>query len=86
MLIVALFGLLVFASAFASEAVQITNIRSIADGRSPHVIARTSVLEWTIGAIGWLIVVRTQNFGYLVPEVVGLYFGSWFAAARRPSR
>lgn len=76
-------ALLVFASAAAGELVQIVNIRQVAAARpSPHVIARTSVLEWTIGAVGWLIVVKTQNFGFLVPEVLGLYFGSWYGARR----
>lgn len=82
MLLTALLAVLVFVSAFAGEAVQVSNIRSIASGRNPHVIARTSVLEWSIGAVGWLIVVRTQELGYLAPEVVGLYFGSWYAARR----
>lgn len=86
MLLTAFLGILVFASAFAGEAVQVTNMRAIADRASPHVIARTSVLEWSIGAVGWLIVVRTQEFGYLVPEVLGLYLGSWYAARRATLR
>jgi hypothetical protein len=83
-------ALLVFLSAAAGDLVQIFGIRRIAAARpDPHSVARFSVLEWSIGAIGWLIVVKTQDFGYLIPEVLGLYLGSWYAcrhAACIPAR
>lgn len=79
---VAFLAVLVFASAALGELVQIANVRRIARGGGPHVVARLSVLEWAIGAVGWIVVVRTQDLGYLVPEVLGLYAGSWFGARR----
>jgi hypothetical protein len=75
-------ALLVFASAAAGDLVQIFSIRRIAGASDPHAVARLSVLEWSIGAVGWLIVVRTQDLGYLVPEVAGLYLGSWYAVCK----
>lgn len=77
-------ALLVFASAAAGDLVQIFSIRKIAHASDPHAVARLSVLEWSIGAIGWLIVVKTQDFGYLIPEVAGLYLGSWYAVCKAP--
>jgi hypothetical protein len=75
-------ALLVFASAAAGDLVQVFSIRKIASSGDPHAVARLSVLEWSIGAVGWLIVVKTQNFGYLIPEVAGLYVGSWYGTCK----
>jgi hypothetical protein len=82
----ALLILLVFASALAGELVQVLNVRRIArteeaqgsEARAvhAHTVARLSVLEWCIGAVGWIVVVKTQALGYLIPEVIGLYLGS----------
>lgn len=81
MLVAAVLAFLVFASAAAGELVQIFSIRRIAGRRlNPHAVARLGVLEWFIGAIGWIVVVRTQDLAYLAPEVLGLYAGSWFGA------
>ena len=86
MLTPALLALLVFASAAAGDLVQIVSVRRIARARpNPHAIARLSVLEWAIGSVGWFVVFKTQDPAYLVPEVLGLYVGSWlgaFAAGR----
>ena len=78
---VAFLALLVFMSAAAGDAVQILAVRRIASrSPSPHGIARMSVLEWLIGTIGWLVIAKTQNFWFLVPEILGLYVGSWIGA------
>lgn len=80
-LIPALLAIVVFASAAAGELVQIATVRRITAARpNPHGIARLGVLEWLIGAVGWIVVVRTQDLAYLVPEVIGLYCGSWLGA------
>lgn len=80
MLITLLLAVLVFASAAAGDIVSIINTRAIASRRpSPHLIARTSVLEWAIGAVGWVIVL-SHSFWHLIPEVAGLYVGSYIGA------
>lgn len=86
-MVAALLALLVFASAAAGDVVQIHNTRAITGIKpSPHRVAITSVMEWAIGCVGWVIVI-TDSLWYLLPEVAGLYAGSylgvWYAARRR---
>lgn len=83
---VAILVLLVFVSAAAGDVVQILGTRAIAAARpSPHRVAVTSVIEWTIGCIGYAVIVITDSLWYLAPEVLGLYLGSYIGTtyARR---
>ncbi len=81
MVITLLLCVAVFLSAAAGDIVEAYMVRSIVD-KDPHKAARMSITMWAIGCISWIIIVKSdQWYIYLVPEVMGLYLGSFIGVS-----
>jgi hypothetical protein len=77
----ALLALVTFASAAAGDVVEAYFVRAVAD-LEPHRAARMSIAMYAIGCIGWFITLKISLW-YMLPEVAGLYVGSYFAISRQ---
>lgn len=81
MVITLLLCVAVFLSAAAGDIVEAYMVRSIVD-KDPHKAARMSITMWAIGCVSWIIIVKSdQWYVYLVPEVLGLYLGSFIGVS-----
>ncbi len=76
----------VFLSAAAGDIVESYMVRAVVD-LNPHRTARMSITMWAIGCISWIIIVKSdQWYVYLVPEVLGLYVGSYIGVSAQRKR
>lgn len=76
-----LLGLVTFVAAAAGDYVEAYLTRATVELR-PHRVARLSVAMYAIGCIGWFTTIKVSLW-FMIPEVAGLYLGSWLAITRQ---
>jgi hypothetical protein len=73
---------LTFAAAFAYDWVEAAYVRAAGGGpEGAHRAARLSVAMYAVGFVGWVATVKVSLW-LCLPEVAGLYLGSFFAVRR----
>jgi len=73
----ALLAFAVFASSVIFDFADSANTQAVTDLR-PHAAARWSVTMYVIGLVGFYGLVQV-SWWLAIPEVLGLYVGSWIA-------
>ncbi len=74
-------GLVTFAAAAAGDFVEAYLTRATVELK-PHRVARLSVAMYAIGCVGWFTTIKVSLW-FMLPEVAGLYLGSWLAITRQ---
>lgn len=80
-MVAALLCLVTFLCAAAGDYVETRYVQAATE-RQAHRAARLSVGMYVVGFAGWVVTVKISLW-YALPEVVGLYLGTWYAARRR---
>lgn len=70
----------VFMTAVVLDYADSANTRAVTDGRA-HAAARWSIVMYGCGLLG-LYVLTQVSWWLAIPEVLGLYAGSWIAVSR----
>lgn len=84
-MLAAALALLTFAAAALGDFVETRYVQASTSGATPkhaHHAARLSVSLYAVGFLGWVITVKVSLW-YSVPEVLGLYVGTYVAMRRR---